>query len=112
MQPNNRTNPLITDPNADFIFKKGNYTNTYIIVNIGGIPSNCTLNLLDENLNQLYSPVDINRFPNKTPCSVTSNHLEAIQLPANYSNNGYTDFPAGTYNWNLKFSRPNYQIHI
>ena len=38
-----------------FIFKKGNYINTYIVIQTSGLPNNVTLNLLDENSKQLLT---------------------------------------------------------
>lgn len=109
MQPDNKNNQLTTDDRADVLFKKSNYDIVYIVVNVTGVPENCTLRLVDENLQQLYSPYNINAESIKTACTITSHQYDAIQLPANYSSNGtYTDFSADTYNWNLKFDGNTY----
>lgn len=104
----NKSKQLTYDSDAEYIFKKGNYTNTYIVVKTNGLPSGVTLNLLDENYNQLYSPFDVNGNEIKTRCSVVVGETDAIPLPANYSNNSYTDFNEGTYNWFFKYDGSDY----
>ena len=95
---------------ADFILKKGDYTNTYITIETDGIPDGVILNLLDENDNQLYSPVDTNNNWITTACSVTVGESDIIPLPAQFDNqlSSHVPFSAGTYNWKLKFSGNNY----
>lgn len=109
MIPNNSQLNLTTDNNADFIFKKGNYINTYIVIQTSGLPNDVTLNLLDENSKQLYSPYDTNGNKRTTQCYITVGQTDVIPLPANFNNNlsSYTDFSAGTYNWKLKFNGNN-----
>lgn len=104
----NKSKQLTYDSDAEYIFKKGNYTNTYIVVKTNGLPSGVILNLLDENYNQLYSPFDVNGNEIKTRCSVVVGETDAIPLPANYSNNSYTDFNEGTYNWFFKYDGNDY----
>ena len=98
------SNLSLTTHNIDLTFKKGNYTNTYMHIRPMGTPSGFTAYLLDENDNQLYSPVDANGSPGKTPCSVTIGSTNVMPLPANYDGNTYTDFDVGTYNWKLKYN--------
>ena len=95
---------------SDFIFKKASYTSTYIVVTTTGIPDGVILNLLDENDNQLYSPVDTNNNWITTACSVTVGESDIIPLPAQFDNqlSSHVPFSAGTYNWKLKFSGNNY----
>ena len=90
---------------ADFILKKGDYTNTYITIETDGIPDGVILNLLDENDNQLYSPVDTNNNWITTACSITVGESDIIPLPAQFDNqlSSHVPFSAGTYNWKLKF---------
>lgn len=90
---------------ADFILKKGDYTNTYITIETDGIPDGVILNLLDENDNQLYSPVDTNNNWITTACSITVGETDIIPLPAQFDNqlSSHVPFSAGTYNWKLKF---------
>lgn len=94
---------------SDFIFKKGSYTSTYIVVTTTGIPDGVILNLLDENDNQLYSPVDTNNNWITTACSITVGETDIIPLPAQFDNqlSSHTPFPAGTYNWKLVFNENN-----
>lgn len=95
---------------SDFIFKKGSYTSTYIVVTTTGIPDGVILNLLDENDNQLYSPVDANNNWITTACSVTVGETDIIPLPAQFDNqlSSHVPFSAGTYSWKLKFSGNSY----
>ena len=94
---------------SDFIFKKASYTSTYIVVTTTGIPDGVILNLLDENDNQLYSPVDTNNNWITTACSVTVGETDIIPLPAQFDNqlSSHTPFPSGTYNWKLVFNENN-----
>lgn len=95
---------------ADFILKKGDYTNTYITIETDGIPDGVILNLFDENDNQLYSPVDANNNWITTACSITVGESDIIPLPAQFDNqlSSHVPFSAGTYNWKLKFSDNGY----
>lgn len=95
---------------ADFILKKGDYTNTYITIETDGIPDGVILKLVDENLHQLYSPVDANNNWITTACSVTVGESDIIPLPAQFDNqlSSHVPFSAGTYNWKLKFSGNSY----
>ena len=90
---------------ADFILKKGDYTNTYITIETDGIPDGVVLKLVDENLHQLYSPVDTNNNWITTACSITVGESDIIPLPAQFDNqlSSHVPFSAGTYNWKLKF---------
>lgn len=90
---------------ADFILKKGDYTNTYITIETDGIPDGVVLKLVDENLHQLYSPVDTNNNWITTACSITVGETDIIPLPAQFDNqlSSHVPFSAGTYNWKLKF---------
>ena len=90
---------------ADFILKKGDYTNTYITIETDGIPDGVVLKLVDENLYQLYSPVDTNNNWITTACSITVGESDIIPLPAQFDNqlSSHVPFSAGTYNWKLKF---------
>lgn len=90
---------------ADFILKKGDYTNTYITIETDGIPDGVILKLVDENLHQLYSPVDANNNWITTACSITVGETDIIPLPAQFDNqlSSHVPFSAGTYNWKLKF---------
>ena len=95
---------------ADFILKKGDYTNTYITIETEGIPNGVILKLVDENLHQLYSPVDANNNWITTACSITVGESDIIPLPAQFDNqlSSHVPFSAGTYNWKLKFSDNGY----
>ena len=95
---------------ADFILKKGDYTNTYITIETDGIPDGVVLKLVDENLHQLYSPVDANNNWITTACSITVGESDIIPLPAQFDNqlSSHVPFSAGTYNWKLKFSNNSY----
>lgn len=95
---------------ADFILKKGDYTNTYITIETDGIPDGVILKLVDENLHQLYSPVDANNNWITTACSITVGESNIIPLPAQFDNqlSSHVPFSAGTYNWKLKFSDNGY----
>lgn len=95
---------------ADFILKKGDYTNTYIAIETEGIPDGVILKLVDENLHQLYSPVDTNNNWITTACSITVGESDIIPLPAQFDNqlSSHVPFSAGTYNWKLKFSGNSY----
>ena len=95
---------------ADFILKKGDYTNTYITIETDGIPDGVILKLVDENLHQLYSPVDADNDWITTACSITVGESDIIPLPAQFDNqlSSYVPFSAGTYNWKLKFSDNGY----
>ena len=90
---------------ADFILKKGDYTNTYITIETDGIQDENKLKLVDENLHQLYSPVDTNNNWITTACSITVGETDIIPLPAQFDNqlSSHVPFSAGTYNWKLKF---------
>lgn len=91
---------------SDFIFKKGDYSNTYIVVHTNGIPNGVVLNLVDENSQQLYSPTDVNNNWITTVCSTTVGQSNIIPLPAQFNSqlSNHTPFPAGTYNWKLVYS--------
>lgn len=95
---------------ADFILKKGDYTNTYITIETEGIPNGVILKLVDENSHQLYSPVDANNNWITTACSITVGESDIIPLPAQFDNqlSSHVPFSAGTYNWKLKFSDNGY----
>lgn len=106
--PKNLSKTLTKDNNTTFIFKKGNYTNTYVIAEINGLPDDQILYLgyLDENDNfiQLYTPFDLDGNYIRTKCCCESNNIQAIPLPAKY-NSDYSyweDYPVGTYNWILR----------
>lgn len=104
IQTDNKTKPLTIDKSIDLIYKKGNYLNTYLIADITGLPDNATLSLTDAQNNQLYSPFDVNGNYEKTACTVeTTNTKIAIPLPAQYNGDLWTDYPAGTYNWKLRY---------
>lgn len=91
---------------SDFIFKKGDYSNTYIVVHTNGVPNGVVLKLVDENLQQLYSPTDANSNWVTTVCSITVGQSNIIPLPAQFNSqlSNHTPFPAGTYNWKLVYS--------
>lgn len=95
---------------SDFILKRGDYTNTYIAIKTEGVPDGVILSLVDENLNQLYSPVDTNNNWITTACSITVGESDIIPLPAQFNNqlSSHIPFAVGTYNWKLKFSGNNY----
>lgn len=104
IQTDNKTKPLIIDKSIDLIYKKGNYSNTYLIADITGLPDNATLFLTDAQNNQLYSPFNVNGDYGKTACTAeTTNTKIAIPLPAQYNGDFWTDYPAGTYNWKLRY---------
>ena len=104
IQTDNKTNPLVIDKSIDLIYKKGNYSNTYLIADITGEPDNAILYLIDAQDNQLYSPFNANGNYEKTACTVeTTNTKIAIPLPAQYDGDFWTDYPAGTYNWKLRY---------
>ena len=73
IQPDNRLQSLIRDDRADIIYKKGNYTNTYLMAEIDGLPKDEILYLgyLDNNdeFVQLYSPFDTNGHYRRTACT-------------------------------------------
>ena len=83
---------------ADFILKKGDYANTYITIETDGIPDGVVLKLVDENLHQLYSPVDANNNWITTACSITVGESDIIPLPAQFDNqlSSHVPFSAGT----------------
>lgn len=91
---------------GDILFKKGDYTHTYIGVKTEGIPDDVILNLVDEESNLLYSPVDTNKNWITTQCSITVGETDIIQLPAQFNDDlsSFMPFDSGTYNWKLKFS--------
>ena len=91
---------------SDFIFKRGDYSNTYIVVHTNGIPNGVVLKLVDENLQQLYSPIDANNNWITTVCSIIVGQSNIIPLPAQFNSqlSNHTPFPAGTYNWKLVYS--------
>lgn len=95
---------------ANFILKKGDYANTYISIQTTGIPNGVTLSLVDENSNQLYSPVDANGNWITTQCSIIVGESDIISLPAQFNAqlSSHVPFSAGTYNWKLKFSGNSY----
>lgn len=94
--------------NTNVIFKKGNYDNTYIIIDTSDIEPNLIFNLVDENEQQLYSPYDTNGILCKTKCSIITGGKSIVPLPANYTSvDTYTDFDAGIYDWRLKFDGNN-----
>lgn len=104
IQTNNKTKPLVINKSIDLIYKKGNYLNTYLIADITGLPDNATLSLTDAQNNQLYSPFDVNGNYEKTACTAeTTNTKIAIPLPAQYNGDLWTDYPAGIYNWKLRY---------
>lgn len=96
---------LIGEKVTPFIFKKGDYANTFIVVKVEGVPDGATLYLIDENSNPLYSPVDTNGNWITTRCSITVGQNDIIPLPAQFSNDlsTHTSFPAGTYEWGLRY---------
>ena len=104
MFTNNKIKDLKTDSNADIIFKQGDYIHTYIVLDTSGYTNGSILYLLDSDMNQLYSPYDVNANQVKTECTIVIGETDALQLPANYDGNEYTDFEEGTYNWNLKYN--------
>lgn len=95
---------------TDFILKRADYTNTFIAIDIAGLPNNTTLYLVDENSNQLYSPVDTNGNWVTTRCSITVGENNIIPLPAQFTANlaSHIPFPAGTYNWKLQYPENDY----
>lgn len=100
MRPANMNKEINTDDTVtEVFFKKGEYDHSYVLVKVTGLPNGVRLNLIDENLNQLYTQDNV-------PCFITSGQLDAINLPKNNTTNG--DFDVGTYNWNLKFDGNNY----
>lgn len=104
IQTNNKTKPLIINKSIDLIYKKGNYSNTYLIADITGLPDSAILFLTDAQNNQLYSPFNVNGDYEKTACTAeTTNTKIAIPLPAQYDGDFWTDYPAGTYNWKLRY---------
>lgn len=67
-------------------------------------PKEGILYLVDENMNQLYSPYDENGNLNKTKCLAYIKENNYIPLPAQYLSNGtWQDYPAGIYNWYLYY---------
>ena len=103
----NLVNPLQTDTRSTISFKEGNYTNMYTIIECTGVPQNAILFLVDEHDQKLYSPYDINGHATKTACSIVANQKNALQLPARYNGNEWTDYPMGTYYWKLWFPGDN-----
>ena len=103
----NLANPLQTDTRSTISFKEGNYTNMYTIIECTGVPQNAILFLVDEHDQKLYSPYDINGHATKTACSIVANQKNALQLPARYNGNEWTDYPMGTYYWQLWFPGDN-----
>lgn len=95
---------------TDFILKRADYTNTFIAIDTAGLPNNATLYLVDENSNQLYSPVDANGNWVTTRCSITVGENDIIPLPAQFTANlaSHIPFPAGTYNWKLQYPEDDY----
>lgn len=95
---------------TDFILKRADYTNTFIAIDTAGLPNNATLYLVDENSNQLYSPVDANGNWVTTRCSITVGENNIIPLPAQFTTNlaSHIPFPAGTYNWKLQYPENEY----
>lgn len=95
---------------TDFILKRADYTNTFIAIDIAGLPNNATLYLVDENSNQLYSPVDTNGNWVTTRCSIAVGENNIIPLPAQFTANlaSHIPFPAGTYNWKLQYPENDY----
>ena len=89
IQPDNRLQSLIRDDRADIIYKKGNYTNTYLMAEIDGLPTDEILYLgyLDDNdeFVQLYSPFDTNGHYRRTACTAyTPSSNSASQSLSNY----------------------------
>lgn len=89
IQSDNRLQSLIRDDRADIIYKKGNYTNTYLMAEIDGLPTDEILYLgyLDDNdeFVQLYSPFDTNGHYRRTACiSYTPSSNSASQSLNNY----------------------------
>lgn len=95
---------------GDFILKRADYTNTFININTEGLPNNATLYLVDENSNQLYSPVDTNDNWITTRCSITVGENNIIPLPAQFTADldSHMPFPAGIYNWKLQYLENDY----
>lgn len=95
---------------GDFILKRADYTNTFININTEGLPNNATLYLVDENSNQLYSPVDSNGHWVTTRCSIVVGQNNIIPLPAQFTSDlsSHMPFPAGTYNWKLQYPEDDY----
>lgn len=81
IQPDNRLQSLIKDTRANIIYKYGNYSNTYLMADINGLPDDATLYLgyLDNNdeFVQLYSPFDVNGNYRRTPCTCSSSHIDS-----------------------------------
>lgn len=103
----NSNKDIVIDTDANIIFKYGNYTNTYVNIDISGIPNNIILNLVDENDEVLFSPFDLNGNYVRSQCFVnTAKGKHIIQLPASYNNDYSTweDFPVGQYQWSLYFA--------
>ena len=109
MQVSNSQLNLYKDNRADFIFKYNAYKDTFIVIETTGLPNGAVLNLVDENNNQLYSPVDTNGNTVTTSCYITVGQTNLIPLPAQFTNNlsSCIPFPAGIYNWKLKFNGDN-----
>ena len=105
-------NPDLSYEITDFILKRGDYSNTFIVINTEGLPDNATLYLVDENSNQLYSPVDTYGNWVTTRCSITVGENDIIPLPAQFTANlsSHTPFPSGTYNWKLKYPENDYYL--
>lgn len=101
---NNHHTTLVTDENADLIFKEGNYVNTYLVVEAEGTPDGEIFHLVNENGDYLYSPFDTNRNQIKTQCNIIIGETNIIPLPANYTSEEiWTDFEADIYNWKIKY---------
>ena len=105
----NSNKDIVIDSDANIIFKYGNYTNTYINIDIAGIPNDVILNLVDENDEVLFSPFDLDGNYVRSQCFVrTTGGKHIIQLPANYNSDDdyliWEDFPAGQYQWSLYFA--------
>lgn len=105
MKADNKTINVIEDNRANFIFKKGNYANTYISLSTTGLPDGGEIILRKKDKTQLYSPFNPNGVYEKTPCKIIIGKNYVIPLPAEYDQyNNWTDFQAGTYNWELHYA--------
>lgn len=95
---------LSSDISTDLLFKKGNYVNTYLIIESSGKPNNALLTLVDESNNILYSPYDANRNEIKTQCNIINGVTNIISLPADYTDDTWFDLEADIYNWKLLYT--------
>ena len=120
VQPLNKINKVKVDRQADLIFKKGDYTHTYITIDSDGIPNGINFKLFDENDNQLFSPfnpngeyLDSDGKYIKHECSVKINEIDVIPLPADYITfKDWIDFEPGFYDWKLVSDSTDYYDSI